>query len=280
MTDYIIYTDGAHSSKTNNGGIGVVIIDNNNQQQHLSKGYSNTTNNRMELRAALYGLKHIPKNSSATIFSDSKYLIDSFNKKWIDKWQRNQWKNSEKKPIKNIDIWIEILDEIKEKTIIWNWVKGHNDNEFNELADKLATKAREKDNLIPEHKQIININEHSLPQKELIQYIEFTVNDIKASKDFFSKVFNWEFKDWNEGEEYIEIFGAGIKGGFYQKENSTPSRNNFLIIFHSDNLEYTKQKIQSAGGIINKNTFSYPGGKRFHFLDPSNNEFAVSTNTQ
>ena len=278
MTDYTIYTDGAHSSKTDNGGIGVIIIDNNKQEQYISKGYTQTTNNRMELRAAIHGLENIPKNSSVTIFSDSKYLTDTFNKKWIEKWQRNKWRNSEKKPIKNIDLWIQILDEIKDKTVLWNWVKGHNNNEFNELADKLATKAREGDKLIPDNEQETDINEHRLPKKELIQYIEFTVNNIETSKEFFSKVFAWQFKDWNE-QKYIEIFGAGIKGGFYQINDTKPSRNNFLIIFYSDDLEYTKQKIKCAGGIINKENFSYPGGERFHFLDPSNNEFAVCTNT-
>ena len=276
MYDYKIYTDGAYSSKTYKGGIGIVIIGKDKYQSHLSQGYSHTTNNRMELLAVIQGLKKIPAKSSIKIFSDSKYVTDAFNQKWIEKWLNNNWKTSAKNNVKNIDLWKLLIRLEKEHTIKWTWVKGHNNNKFNELADQLATSACSSKNLIADQTETeilrVQKNYHNL-------YIEFTVKDIAKTKKFFNKIFAWKFKDYDQGQ-YIEFFAPDITGGFYKtKRNTTTKNNNILAIFYAKKLNKMKEKIKKNGGIISQDIFSYPGGKRFHFLDPNDNEFAVYTNS-
>ena len=113
------------------------------------------------------------------------------------------------------------------------------------------------------------MNEH-----EKINYVEFPARDIQATKKFFIQVLGWEFQDF--GSEYIAFSNQGINGGFYKAElNSSVSNGAALIVFYSNNLEATKTKIEKAGGEIVKPTFPFPGGRRFHFIEPSGNEFAV-----
>ncbi len=113
------------------------------------------------------------------------------------------------------------------------------------------------------------MNEH-----ETINYIELPATDMEASKYFFKTVFNWSFIDY--GPEYTAFSNAGITGGFFQSNLNTSTENgSALIIIYSNNLEETLNKIISAGGSIIKPIFTFPGGRRFHFTDPSNNEFAV-----
>lgn len=112
-------------------------------------------------------------------------------------------------------------------------------------------------------------------KQETINYVEFPATDLSATKQFFSTVFNWTFTDY--GPEYI-AFGpeAGLDGGFYQSSLNSQTQNGAaLIVFHSSSLADTEQKIVAAGGTVNKDVFEFPGGKRFHFLDPNGNEFAV-----
>ncbi len=107
-----------------------------------------------------------------------------------------------------------------------------------------------------------------------INYIEFPAQDIEKTKQFFSQVFGWTFTDY--GEEYCAINNAGIDAGFYLSENTMSSDNgSALIVLFSDSLETTQQLVISAGGKICKPIFDFPGGRRFHFLDLNNNEFAV-----
>jgi len=129
-----IYTDGACSGNPGPGGWGAVIFDNENNQKNFSGNEKNTTNNRMELLATIMALKKIKSNSDVVIYTDSTYVKNGITE-WIAKWKKNGWKNSNKKPVKNKDLWL-ILDELCEK-----WVKGHSTNKFNNLADKLATQA-------------------------------------------------------------------------------------------------------------------------------------------
>lgn len=109
---------------------------------------------------------------------------------------------------------------------------------------------------------------------EKINYVEFPAKDIQATKEFFGEVFGWSFQDF--GPEYSAFTNQGIDGGFYKAElSSSVSNGAALIVFYSQNLEATKKKIEKANGIIVKPIFAFPGGRRFHFTEPSGNEFAV-----
>jgi predicted enzyme related to lactoylglutathione lyase len=109
---------------------------------------------------------------------------------------------------------------------------------------------------------------------EKINYLEFPAKNIQASKDFFSQVFAWTFDDF--GPEYTAFSNQGIDGGFFKSDLSSSTDNGAaLVVFYSNNLELTQQKIIKAKGIIVKPIFSFPGGRRFHFSDPNGNEFAV-----
>ena len=137
---YKIYTDGACSGNPGPGGWGAVIFDQDNKQKNISGSEKNTTNNRMELLAAIMSLKKIKTNSEVIIFTDSTYVKNGITE-WMKNWKKNGWKNSSKKPVKNKDLW-EKLDKLCEaNSVSWKWVKGHSTNEFNNLADELATKA-------------------------------------------------------------------------------------------------------------------------------------------
>ncbi|BCE03079.1 VOC family protein [Marinicellulosiphila megalodicopiae] len=111
---------------------------------------------------------------------------------------------------------------------------------------------------------------------ETINYVEFPCCDLNKSKAFFTAVFNWQFTDY--GPEYTAFSKehSGLDGGFFQANlKSDVTTGSALIVFYSDDLESTEKKIKQHGGIINEATFSFPGGRRFHFKDPSQNEFAV-----
>ena len=134
-----IYTDGACSGNPGIGGWGVVIINNTSENIFLNGGEKNTTNNRMELKAAINAIIYFKKKQDLEIFTDSKYLKDGIES-WIKKWKINGWKTSSKSPVKNKDLWIELELLIKKHDIKWNWVKGHANNKYNEKADLLARK--------------------------------------------------------------------------------------------------------------------------------------------
>lgn len=109
---------------------------------------------------------------------------------------------------------------------------------------------------------------------EKIDYVEFPARDIKATKEFFKQVFGWSFEDF--GVDYTAFSNQGIDGGFFSSNlNSSTDNGAALIIFYSKNLEAAKAKIEQSGGEIVKPIFSFPGGRRFHFTEPSGNEFAV-----
>ena len=137
---YTIYTDGACSGNPGPGGWGAVIFDNDNKQKNISGSEENTTNNRMELLAAIMALEEVNTNSEITIYTDSTYVKNGITE-WVLKWKENGWKNSNKEPVKNKDLW-EKLDNLCEQNIMnWKWIKGHSSNKYNNLADELATKA-------------------------------------------------------------------------------------------------------------------------------------------
>ena len=134
-----IYTDGACSGNPGVGGWGVVIIKPDNEIISLNGGEGNTTNNRMELTAAIQSVVYFKEKTNLEIFTDSKYLKDGIES-WIYKWKSNGWKTANKKPVKNKDLWIILDKEMAKHKIKWNWVKGHANNKFNEKADFLARK--------------------------------------------------------------------------------------------------------------------------------------------
>jgi len=140
MTDRVeIYTDGACSGNPGIGGWGAYLTYKDNVKE-LSGSAENTTNNRMELVAAIEGLKILKKSSEVNLYTDSVYLKDGITK-WIFNWQKNNWKNANKKDVKNKDLWIQLLEVVNKHDINWIWVKGHEGNEGNEIADNLATSA-------------------------------------------------------------------------------------------------------------------------------------------
>ena len=132
-----IYTDGACSGNPGIGGWGIVIIENNKADIFLNGGDDNTTNNRMELTAAIEALKYFEDRQTITLITDSKYVKDGIQS-WIQNWKKNGWKTAAKKPVKNKELWIELDQLISRHTISWEWVKGHDGNVHNEKADYLA----------------------------------------------------------------------------------------------------------------------------------------------
>tara|TARA_Y100001970_G_scaffold277461_1_gene381664 strand:- start:227 stop:658 length:432 start_codon:yes stop_codon:yes gene_type:complete len=134
-----IYTDGACSGNPGVGGWGVVILINDKNPIYINGGKLNTTNNQMELKAAIEALKYFKNSSSINLFTDSKYVKDGIQL-WIQKWKTNGWKTALKKQVKNKDLWIELDEQISKHEIKWHWVKGHSGNKFNEKADELARK--------------------------------------------------------------------------------------------------------------------------------------------
>ena len=138
----IIYTDGAAKGNPGNGGYGVVLISGKHRKE-ISGGFRLTTNNRMELLAVIIGLESLKSNKeSATVYSDSKYVVDAVNKKWVFGWEK---KNFNKK--KNPDLWIRFLKIFKKHNVIFIWIKGHSENIENERCDYLAVSASEESSL-------------------------------------------------------------------------------------------------------------------------------------
>lgn len=131
-----IYTDGACSGNPGPGGWGVILMCGKHRKE-LNGGEHDTTNNRMELMAAIQALKALTRPCSVDLYTDSTYVRQGITD-WIQGWKRNGWRNSQKKPVKNADLWQE-LDEIRnEHDVTWHWVKGHAGHPENERADELA----------------------------------------------------------------------------------------------------------------------------------------------
>ena len=135
-----IYTDGACTGNPGKGGFGAVLIYNGNEKR-ISKGFRKTTNNRMELMAAIEALKLLKEACEVDLYSDSKYLTDAINQNWLSSWKKNGWKKSDKKPVLNKDLWEELLLLLEKHTVKFIWVKGHNGNQYNEICDEMAVEA-------------------------------------------------------------------------------------------------------------------------------------------
>ena len=132
-----VYTDGACKGNPGPGGWGV-YIQSNEDEKALYGGNPETTNNQMEMKAALEALKHLKDEDEVIeLYTDSNYLRQGITE-WIHKWKKNNWKTAAKKPVANRDLWIEISDLNEKMTVAWNWVKGHAGDPGNERADELA----------------------------------------------------------------------------------------------------------------------------------------------
>ncbi|VAW56542.1 Ribonuclease HI [hydrothermal vent metagenome] len=134
----ILYTDGACRGNPGLGGWGV-LLQYGEHDKEIFGGEKNTTNNRMELMAAIMGLESLKRPSELTLFTDSKYVLQGITD-WIDNWKARGWKTAAKKPVKNVDLWKRLDTARNQHQVDWKWVKGHSGDEGNEKADELANK--------------------------------------------------------------------------------------------------------------------------------------------
>ncbi len=138
-----IYTDGACSGNPGVGGYCAILIY-NGVEKVVSGSMQQTTNNQMEVLAVINGLKALKEPCVVNLYSDSQYVVDAFNKGWIISWQNNYWRTSNKKEVKNKELWIELLAEYSKHTVNFIKVKGHADNEYNNKCDKIAVSEYKK----------------------------------------------------------------------------------------------------------------------------------------
>lgn len=145
MKEVTIYTDGACSGNPGPGGWGAILMY-GGRQKEISGFAAETTNNRMELTAAAEALKILKEPCEVVLYSDSAYLVNAFLQKWLDKWQKNGWRNSQKQPVENQDLWQELLRLTGRHRVKWVKVKGHADNEYNNRCDEMARGEIKKNN--------------------------------------------------------------------------------------------------------------------------------------
>ena len=145
----VAYTDGACSGNPGPGGYGVVLLYDKHEQE-LSEGFRLTTSQRMEIWAAIAALKALKTKCAVTIYSDSKYLVDSVSQGWVYKWKENGWKNKNQKnkETPNADLWMRLLKLREQHEVKVAWVKGHDGNPGNERANQLSKKALDRENLL------------------------------------------------------------------------------------------------------------------------------------
>ena len=137
MKKITIHTDGACSGNPGPGGWGCVLIFGEHKKE-LKGAEANTTNQRMELTAAIAALEALKQHCAVELFSDSAYLVNAFNQGWLINWQKNGWINSKKQPVENQDLWLRLLIAAQSHIITWHKVKGHAGDELNERCDALA----------------------------------------------------------------------------------------------------------------------------------------------
>ena len=140
-----LYSDGASRGNPGPGGYGSILrfVDSKGgvHEREFSQGYRCTTNNRMELLGAIVALEALKRPCHVTLYSDSQYLVNAFNQHWVDGWLKRGWKNSQKQPVKNVDLWKRMLEAKQPHDVEFVWVKGHAGHPENERCDQLATTA-------------------------------------------------------------------------------------------------------------------------------------------
>ncbi len=140
MKKVTLYTDGACSGNPGIGGWGAVLMFNSHEKR-ISGAEQSTTNNRMELTAVIEGLNCLKESCIVDVYSDSAYTVNAFNNGWVLFWRKNNWVKADKKPVLNVDLWIKLLALTDLHSVTFHKVKGHADNEYNNICDKLATDA-------------------------------------------------------------------------------------------------------------------------------------------
>ena len=141
-----IYTDGACLGNPGPGGYGVVLLY-KGRRKELSGGYRETTNNRMEIMAAIVGLKALKEKCEATLYSDSEYLVKAMTKGWVKRWRKNNWRRNRKDKALNPDLWEQLLQLYEYHQVEFKWVKGHAKSAENNRCDELALEAAQQSNL-------------------------------------------------------------------------------------------------------------------------------------
>jgi len=141
-----IYTDGACLGNPGPGGYGAVLIYKGHRKE-LSRGYRQTTNNRMELMAAIAGLEALKEKCQVTLYSDSEYLVKAMSKGWVQKWRANGWRRNKRKKVLNPDLWEKLLKLCQQHQVEFRWVKGHAKTSENTRCDELAVQAARQPNL-------------------------------------------------------------------------------------------------------------------------------------
>jgi ribonuclease HI len=140
MKKITLYTDGACSGNPGVGGYGAVLIYNGHEKR-IAGAFETTTNNRMEITAVIEGLKCLKEPCEVEVFSDSAYTVNAFQKGWLADWEKSNWRKADGSYVLNVDLWKELLALTKTHKVTFNKVKGHADNEYNNICDKLATDA-------------------------------------------------------------------------------------------------------------------------------------------
>lgn len=143
MKQVTIYTDGACSGNPGPGGWGA-ILEYNGVEKELSGGERDTTNNRMELSGVIFALRALKEPCAVELYTDSKYVFDAVDKRWVYGWRARGWRKADKKPALNVDLWEQLLPLLETHEVHWNWVKGHAENEKNNRCDKLAVAESQK----------------------------------------------------------------------------------------------------------------------------------------
>lgn len=146
LKSVIIYTDGACIENPGPGGYAAILIYQGIRKE-ISGGYKNTTNNRMEIMAAIKGLEALKEKCRVTLYSDSQYLVESMKQGWVKRWQANRWKRNKKEPALNVDLWKRLLELCAKHEVKFKWTRGHMGTPENERCDYLANQAATKPNL-------------------------------------------------------------------------------------------------------------------------------------
>tara|TARA_R110002012_G_scaffold157234_2_gene318349 strand:+ start:657 stop:1118 length:462 start_codon:yes stop_codon:yes gene_type:complete len=143
-----IYTDGSCLGNPGPGGYGAVLLFNQHSKE-LSQGFVHTTNNRMELLATIEALASLTETCKVDLTTDSQYVKNGINQ-WIKNWRKNGWRTSDKKPVKNVDLWKRLDEQVNRHDVKWHWVKGHSGHPMNERCDVLARDAASGKSLLPD----------------------------------------------------------------------------------------------------------------------------------
>lgn len=223
MQNVTIYTDGACSGNPGPGGYAAVIIYGDKEKEIFGRE-TDTTNNRMELMAAIEGLKVLTKPCEVKLYSDSAYLVNTYNNKWVENWKKNGWKNASKEPVKNVDLWEEIERLLGIHKVEFIKVKGHADNKYNNRCDELAVAAINNVNLVNKAEAKNNVREdliyrafkdYPTLETERLNIRLFNENDTEdlyeiCSDDLVTKYLSFE--------TYTSIVDANARLEFLKKE--------------------------------------------------------------